>query len=303
MKRRAFLRTLGAGAAGAAWAPRLLSGQDARRFVILHTNDTHSRIDPFPDDGGPLGGLGGIARRATWVDLVRRDEPHVLLLDSGDVVQGTPYFNLFRGEVEWKAMSSVGYDVGTIGNHEFDNGVEGMAEMLEHADFDIVCANYRIEHALLSSRIRPYVIREMGSVRVGVFGLGIRLRGLVEDRHRQGFEYVDAVGIATDMVAELRDARCDVIVCLSHLGHEYRDERASDVRLATEVPGLDIVLGGHTHTFLDRPFVHTHDDGQRSMVHQVGWGGVRLGRIDVTVDIDGNVRSVSSGYRVGARLG
>jgi len=303
MKRRSFIRTLGAGAAGAAWAPGLLSGQPTRRFVILHTNDTHSRIDPFPEDGGPLGGLGGIARRATLIDMVRQDEPNVLLLDSGDVVQGTPYFNLFRGEVEWEAMSSLGYDVGTIGNHEFDNGVAGMAEMLEHAEFDIVCANYRIEHASMSSRIQPYTIRELDGVRVGIFGLGIRLRGLVEDRNRQGFEYVDAVGVATDMVQELRAADCHVIVCLSHLGHEYRDQRASDLRLATEVPGLDIVLGGHTHTFLDRPFVHTHDDGHRSLVHQVGWGGVRLGRIDVSVTADGNVRSMSSGYQIERRLG
>ncbi len=303
MKRRDFVRAVGVGAAGALWLPDLVDAQDDRRLVILHTNDTHSRIDPFPKDGGSLQGLGGVARRATLVARVREEEPNVLLLDSGDVVQGTPYFNLFHGEVEWKAMSLMGYDVGTIGNHEFDNGVGGLVEMLDHANFELVCANYSIASAELASRLQPHTVRDVGGVRVGIFGLGIRLNGLVAPRSFTGVEYVDAVGVAREMVAELRAAGCEVVVCLSHVGHEYRDDRASDVRLAAEVPGLDVILGGHTHTFMDRPHVHRHPDGSTTLVHQVGWGGVRLGRVDLSVTRDGRVRSASGHWRVDRHLG
>ncbi len=166
MRRRRFLRVAGAGAAGGLLLPGWVRGQepdqDEVRLVILHTNDTHSRMDPFPMDGGPFQGLGGVARRATLIERVRAEHPNVLLLDSGDIFQGTPYFNFFKGEVEFKAMSAMNYHVATLGNHDFDNGVDGLVEMMPHATFDFVSANYDVSGSPLEPHVRPWVIREVG---------------------------------------------------------------------------------------------------------------------------------------------
>ena len=302
MRRRRFVRTLGTGAAGTLLLPAFARGQEARRLVLLHTNDTHSRIDPFPADGGPMSDLGGVARRASLVERIRAEEPNVLLLDSGDMVQGTAYFNLFGGEVEMRTMTELGYAMSTLGNHEFDNGVDGLVSMLEHAGFPLVCANYEIDDPRLARHVEPWRIREVDDLRIGIFGLGIDFRGLVLDHNHEGVRYTDPLAAARQAVDVLRhDEACDLVVCLSHLGHEYRGDRPSDLRLATEVPGLDIVLGGHTHTFLDAPVLHTHPDGSSTLVHQVGWGGVRLGRIDVTFEERGVVAVGGTGYTVGPR--
>jgi 5'-nucleotidase len=288
MRRRTFLWRAGFLAAGAALLPRRLAARDTVRLVILHTNDTHSRMDPFPD-GGELGGLGGAARRAALVERIRREEEHVLLVDSGDIFQGTPYFNLFGGEVEFRAMSAMGYDVATLGNHDFDNRTEGLVEMLPHAEFDFVSTNYSISNRKLGDRVRPYVIREFDGVRVGVFGLGIAFQGLVTPSYHRGVEYVDPIPSARRAVRELRAEGCALIICLSHLGYRFGGDRVSDTVIAQRVPGIDLILGGHTHTFMDAPDVHEHPDHGISLVNQVGWGGVRLGRIDVALRADSGV--------------
>jgi len=288
MRRRDFLRRAGAGAAAGlllpqeAWGQRNLH-QDEVRLVILHTNDTHSRMDPFPMDGGPFQGLGGVARRRTLVQRVRAEHPNVLLLDAGDIFQGTPYFNFFKGEIEFRAMSALGYDVATLGNHDFDNGVEGLFDMLPFATFDIVSANYEVAGSPLASRVRPWVIRELGGVKVGIFGLGIAFEGLVLESLHRGVRDTDPFAAARGAVAELRGQGCALIICLSHLGYRYREGRPSDTALAQEVEGIDLILGGHSHTFMDEPDVHHHAGGGRTVVNQVGWGGMRLGRIDVVM--------------------
>jgi 5'-nucleotidase len=308
MRRRRFLRVSGAGAAGSLLLPEwvrgsegggirdplreapqvgrfseLLPGPEDVHLVILHTNDTHSRMDPFPMDGGPFQGLGGVARRASLIRRVRAESPHVLLLDSGDIFQGTPYFNFFKGEIEFEAMSALAYDVATIGNHDFDNGVPGLAEMMPRATFDFVSANYDVAGSPLASRVRPWVIREVGGVRVGIFGLGIAFAGLVLEGLHEGVHYTDPFAAARRSVSELRTEGCSLIVCLSHLGYRYRDDAPSDTLLAQEVEGIDLILGGHTHTFMDTPDVYTQPDGRRTLVNQVGWGGMRLGRMDVVL--------------------
>ncbi|MEZ4417161.1 MAG: metallophosphatase [Gemmatimonadota bacterium] len=304
MIRRHFLRALGGGALGAAVVPRSILADDEIRLVVLHTNDTHSRIDPFPEGSGGLSGLGGVARRATLVQRVRDEEEHVLLFDSGDMVQGTPYFNLFKGEVEMRTMSALRYDLSTLGNHDFDNGVDGLVSMLEFAEFPLACANYRIEDSRLAPRVQPSRTFAVAGQRIGVFGLGINFRGLVLDHNHEGVFYEDPIAAARTRAEALRREGCAAVICLSHLGHEYRDDRPSDVRLAAEVPAIDVILGGHTHTFLDDPHVHEHPDGSRTLVHQVGWGGVRLGRIDLTLSTAGELRRVgAAGYRVDGRLG
>ncbi len=292
MKRRRFLRVTGAGTVGSFLLPRWVRAlepkMDELRLVILHTNDTHSRMDPFPMDGGPFQGLGGAARRATLIEKVRAEHPNVLLLDSGDIFQGTPYFNFFKGELEFEAMSAMDYQVATIGNHDFDNGVGGLVEMMPHASFDFVSANYDVSGSPLEPYVRPWVIREVGGVKVGIFGLGIAFEGLVLASLHGGVRHTDPFAAARRAVVELRAQRCVLVICLSHLGYRYRGNRPSDTLLAREVEGIDLILGGHTHTFMDEPDVYSQAGGGRTVVNQVGWGGMRLGRIDVILGPGGD---------------
>ena len=294
MKRRRFLRTAGVAAAGGLLLPEWLRAAENTHLVILHTNDTHSRMDPFPMDGGPFQGLGGAARRATLIKRVRDEHPNVLLLDSGDIFQGTPYFNFFKGEVEYRAMSEMGYDVTTIGNHDFDNGVEGIVEMMPHASFQFVSANYDVSASLLAPHVRPWIIREVGGVRVGIFGLGIALDGLVLEQLHEGVRYTDPFAAARRCVSELRAQGCSLVVCLSHLGYRYRGNTPSDTLLAQDVEGIDLILGGHSHTFLDQPDIYDKPDGSQTLVNQVGWGGMRLGRVDVVIGARGERNQLSS---------
>ncbi|GGK65955.1 metallophosphatase [Rufibacter glacialis] len=255
------------------------------KLTILHTNDMHSRIDPFPNDGRKNGGLGGMARRATLVKQIRAQEPNVLLLDAGDIWQGTPYFNFFGGELEYKLMSQMGYDAATLGNHDFDNGLEGLQKQLPHASFPFLIANYDFSGSILKDRFKPYKVFVKEGVRVGVFGLGIQLAGLVADTHYAGVKYLDPVATAQKMVKALREEeKADLVICLSHLGYKYESERIDDRKLATQVSGMDLIIGGHTHTFLDEPEKITHASGHETLVNQVGWSGINLGRIDFSFD-------------------
>ncbi len=304
MNRRGFVRALSAGgvfglsqaeemAALAMGKPRITAPppdlgprvRGAVSLVVLHTNDTHSRMDPFPEDGGPFAGLGGAARRATVIRHIREANDNVLLLDSGDIFQGTPYFNFFGGELEFRVMTAMGYDAATLGNHDFDNGVEGLVAMLPQADFDIVSANYDVSGSALEGRVKPYVVREFGGVKVGILGLGIAFQGLVLARLHEGVEYRDPVVAARTTAQELRAAGCALVICLSHLGYRYRDpNRPSDRSLAVAVPEIDLILGGHTHTFLDQAEVFDQGQNGLTLVNQTGWGGMRLGRIDIAFD-------------------
>ncbi len=300
--RRQFLKTLGAGAAGAYLAPRAALAGNETRLVVLHTNDTHSRIDPFPMDGGRNEGMGGAARRAALVKKIRQNNDHVLLLDSGDIFQGTPYFNFFKGEIEFKTMSAMNYDVVTLGNHDFDNGVDGLVSMLPHAEFEFVSANYDVSGSPLADRVMPHTIKQMGPIKVGIFGLGIDFESLVLPALHKGVSYNDPIIAAQKQVAYLRNAGCNLVICLSHMGYRYRNDRVSDTALAQLVPGIDLILGGHTHSFLNAPDVYNHKEGS-SVVHQVGFAGIRLGRADVVFTNDGQKsRWYMSDYAIDSRL-
>lgn len=255
----------------------------AKKLTILHTNDTHARIEPFPSSAGKYAGLGGIARRAKLVEMYRNEDPHLLLLDAGDIFQGTPYFNYFGGELDLKLMSKMGYDATTIGNHEFDNGLEGFAEVASYANFPFLSANYDVRNTPLSPWVDSSTVIERNELRIGLFGLGIELQGLVLPSLYGDVRYRDPIMLAKAMVRSLKEyQKCDLVICLSHLGYDYSDPlRVSDKKLAQSVPGIDIILGGHTHTFLDEPYVVEHDEGQQCLVHQVGFGGIRLGKIEV----------------------
>ena len=253
-------------------------------LTILHTNDTHSQIDPLPANDKNAG-KGGVARRGTLVKKIRRQNPNTLLLDSGDVLQGTPYFNFFRGEVEYKAMSAIGYDAGTLGNHEFDNGVESLAAALRFANFDIVSTNYDVKGTALEGVVKPYVVKSVAGIRVGLFGLGVSPVALIDPANFKGVTFIDPVIAARTAVKSLREKEnCSLVVCMSHLGliEKPREGSVGDKQLAAQVDGIDFIAGGHTHTFMEKPVMQAQPCGKETMIFQVGKSGIFVGRVDFT---------------------
>ena len=259
------------------------SNDDIKHITILHTNDVHSHIEPFAQNHSRNPGMGGVSRRATLIKQIRAEQPNVLLLDAGDSFQGTPYFNYYGGEIEWKLMSMMGYDATTLGNHEFDNGLEGLIYPMKHAQFDIINANYDFKNTLLDGKVKPYKIYEKDGLKIGVFGLGIELDGLVNKVQYGETRYLDPLEIAQSMTKILKDEKkCDLIICLSHLGYHYKNEpeKISDLILAKKTKNIDLIIGGHTHTFLDKPTIVKNMDNEDVIVNQVGAYGINLGRID-----------------------
>ncbi|HEX8138135.1 MAG TPA: metallophosphatase [Pyrinomonadaceae bacterium] len=266
-------------------APLLSPAPDETLITILHTNDQHSQIDPLPANDRNAG-KGGVARRGTLVKRIRQENPNTLLVDAGDSFQGTPYFNLYKGVVEYKAMSAVGYDVVTLGNHDFDNGIEGLAEAMKSATFDFVSANYDLTSTIIANRVKPYVVRQLGGVRVGLFGLGIKLEGLNPPESFKGLKYLDPVRMARGTVRLLRgQEKCAMVVCLSHLGYypEPKGDDLGDSQVVAQVDGIDFIASGHTHTFMKQPVLAKQPSGKETVIFQVGKSGIYLGRVDFTV--------------------
>ena len=262
---------------------------NTKHLTILHTNDVHSYIDPFPANHPKNPNMGGVARRAALIESIRKENPNVLLLDAGDIFQGTPYFNYYGGELEFKLMSMMQYDLATIGNHDFDNGIEGLYAQLPHASFEFVSANYDFKNTIMNGHVKPYKIINKDGIKVGVFGLGVGLDGLVDKKNYKETVYLDPVGVAQDMARILKqEKKCDLVICLSHLGYKYKDEpdKICDTKLATLTKDIDLIIGGHTHTFLDKPTVLKNAVGQDVLVNQVGCYGINLGRIDFYFDDD-----------------
>jgi 5'-nucleotidase len=253
-----------------------------RRLTILHTNDTHSRIDPFPMDGGRNQGLGGVASRSRLIQDIRAQEEHVLLLDAGDIFQGTPYFNIYKGEPEIKAMAAMGYDATTIGNHDFDAGLEDLATQLtRHAQFPMIVSNYDFTGTPMEHLYVPYKVFKKGGLKIGVLGVGIDGKGLIPENLWANTKYLDPVERANETAAKLKGEGCDLIICLSHLGYKYDNEnRISDRRLAPATENIDLIIGGHTHTFMEQPEVMKNKKGDDILINQVGWAGIQLGRLD-----------------------
>lgn len=289
MKRRDFIQKTAASTAliGLGFSLESFNSPDIKKLTILHTNDVHSHIDPFPATDPRNPNMGGVARRAALIENIRKENSNVLLLDAGDIFQGTPYFNYYGGELEFKLMSMMKYDASTIGNHDFDNGIDGLFAQLPHASFDFISSNYDFKNTVMNGLVHPYKIFIKEGIKVGVFGLGIELDGLVDKKGYKETIYNDPVEVAQDMTRLLKkEQQCDLIICLSHLGYKYKDEpeKISDIKLATLTKDIDLIIGGHTHTFLDKPTVVKNLVGNQVLVNQVGCYGINLGKIDFYFD-------------------
>lgn len=285
LNRRNFLRQAGLTTGSLICSGSLLAQLDGsaaeQKLTILHTNDVHSRLDPFPMDGGANAGQGGVAARAEMIRKIRSQEEHVLLLDAGDIFQGTPYFNFYKGEPEIKAMTAMGYDAATMGNHDFDAGLENFATQLRHANFPLIICNYDFTATPMESKFQPYRIFNRGRLKIGVTGVGIALQGLVPDALYGNTKYLDPVQHANEIAYRLKKKEgCDMVICLSHLGYKYSDNKISDRIFAQQSEHIDLILGGHTHTFMDAPEVLKNKVGADVIINQVGWAGLVLGRLD-----------------------
>jgi len=278
--------------AGPAPAERLLEiGAGETLITLLHTNDTHSQIDPISLSDKQYGGKGGVARRATLVKRVRQENPNTLMIDAGDVFQGTPYFNFYKGEVEYKAMSLIGYDVVTLGNHDFDNGVTGLVAAMKFANFDFVSTNYDVRGTPLEARVKRYAVRTLAGVRIGLFGLGISPNNLITPQNFQGVTYLDPVQASREVVRVLREQeKCQLVVGMSHLGYYQNPQHGEigDAQVAAQVSGIDFIASGHTHTFMERPVLQKNPDGKDTIIFQVGKSGIYVGRVDFKMK-DGKV--------------
>ena len=297
MKRRKFIQKSTAATAFltlGGFSLQSFASNTTKHITILHTNDVHSHIDPFPSNHYRNANQGGVARRATLVDSIRKENPNTLLLDAGDIFQGTPYFNFYGGELEFKLMSMLQYDAATIGNHDFDNGIDGLYAQLPHAKFDFLSANYNFKNTLLDSHIKPYKIFVKNGIKIGVFGIGIELNGLVDSTLYKETKYLNPIEIAQDTSRILKeDKQCDLVICLSHLGYQYKkdEQKIDDLTLASKTKNIDLIIGGHTHTFLPKPTIAKNSIGENVLVNQVGCYGINVGRVDFYFDSDKNKAS------------
>ena len=291
MKRRDFIQQAATGTAlvilGSYGLQSFSSSVKTSKITILHTNDVHSHIDAFGPEDGRNANKGGVARRASLIETIRNENPNTLLLDAGDIFQGTPYFNYYGGELEFKLMSKLKYDAATVGNHDFDNSIDGLYAQLPHAEFDFISANYDFSNTVMDTHVKPYKVFKKDGLKIGVFGLGIQLHGLVEKKMYKETKYLDPIEISQDMTRILKeDEHCDLIICLSHLGYNYskNPNKISDLKLAAATKNIDLIIGGHTHTFLPKPTVIKNAEDINVLVNQVGCYGINLGKIDFYFD-------------------
>ena len=268
------------------------------KITILHTNDVHSHIMPLKN--GINKGCGGFAQRSSIIKKIRKKEKNVLLFDAGDIFQGTPYFNIYKGELELKLMSLLKYDAATIGNHDFDAGIDGLVKQLPLAKFPFISSNYNFSDTEMKDKHLPNKIFQLDGIKIGVFGLGVELNGLVPKKLFGNTEYINPLKIAHKQINLLKkELKCDILICLSHLGYNYKSKKISDLIIAKETSGIDLIIGGHTHTFLNEPTRIKNKSGKITLVNQVGWAGTHLGKVDFYIDYKNQLSYNSSKIRIG----
>ena len=258
-----------------------ISSYAQKKIVILHTNDTHSRIEPIPHTDKAAPNLGGVVRRMAFLEQVRSENKNVLLFDSGDFLQGTPYFNFFKGDIEVETMNLMNYDAATLGNHEFDYGLEVLEKIARKAKFPIVSSNYNFSDTELVDLFKPYLIFNKDGVRIGVIGINVHPKGLIAAANYQGMHYLPPIETANKLAHQLKHThKCDLIICLSHLGYE------PDMKMAAETRNINIIVGGHSHTHMKDPDIQKNIDGEDVIVFQTAGRGAFVGRIDVELEKD-----------------
>lgn len=266
-------------------AVTLTAAAKGRQLLILHTNDTHSCVLPLNPNLADtmLAGRGGFLRRAAMIDQMRKEDKDLLLLDSGDFSQGSPYYTMFKGDVETELMNIMGYDAATIGNHEFDFGLENMARIFRKAKFPIVCANYDFTGTVVEGLVKPYVIIKRKGVRIGIFGLSPKLDGLVMASTCAGVRYSDPIKTANAVVDKLKnEEKCDVVICLSHLG--WDEAGLNDMEMMAKTRNIDLVLGGHSHSYF-KTLNHVRNlDGKDVPNDQNGKHGIFVGKITLSLE-------------------
>lgn len=247
--------------------------QPQQSLTILHTNDTHSQVEPL-EAGKRDAHCAGYARRMGYIAQERVNDPQLLLFDAGDFCQGTPYFNFYHGRIEIDAMNRMGYDAITLGNHEFDNGVDTLAVVLRDAEFDVVCANYDVTNSPLQGIVKPYTILRRGGLKIGVFGLGVNPEGLIAEHNFYPLQYLEPIEVAQKTADLLKQQKhCDLVVCLSHMG-----THSNDIELAKASRNIDIIIGGHTHKIVENLHI-PNMDGDSVLLAQTGKAGARIGKI------------------------
>jgi len=278
--RRSFIKNTSLGVVGLSFLSKpIFADNEIKKITILHTNDMHSRIEPF--SSGIYKGFGGMAQRSSIIKEIRKKEKNVLLFDGGDIFQGTPYFNYFGGELEFKLMSEMKYDAAVLGNHDFDNGIKGLKKQLQHANFPFLISNYDFKNTILKDQFKPYKVFIKDNIKVGVFGVGIELKGLVPKKLYKETVYLDPIENSRFYANKLKnELGCDLVICLSHLGLQYENNKISDITLAKKSKFIDLIIGGHTHTFLKKPKIVTNAINKKIIINQVGWGGINIGKID-----------------------
>jgi len=297
MNRRGFIRNSAIGMAGMGFVStpyHLFAAADFVTISIMHTNDLHCHIEPFTGDNENVAGKGGLARISEMVKRVKAENKNTLLFDAGDMFQGTPYYNYFKGELMLQLMSAAGYDAGTIGNHEFDDGLEGISDSLHSAKFPLINSNYDFSYTMLAGKLPRWKIFKQEGIKIGVYGLGIELKGLVADKNFGNTIYNDPLQTALEMEMFLKNEnKCDLVVCLSHLGLSYSENKISDMVIAGETSMTDLIIGGHTHSFLAEPVIEKNKAGKQVIVNQASWGGLVLGKIDFVFERSGNRKEVA----------
>ncbi len=283
--RRSFLKKTVTGAviASTVSSPYSLFAAQSNKeqLTILHTNDVHSHIEPFADDDKKYPGLGGAEYRATIIESIRKQNQHVLVLDAGDIFQGTPYFNFFHGDLEIDLMNKMKYDAATIGNHDFDGGIDTLAKQITRANFPFVNCNYDFTNTPVDGKVHKHIIIKKGKLKIGITGCGVELIGLVPDKLFTNTKYLDPIKSVQEQVNILKhDKKCHFIICLSHLGYKYDNSKVSDIVLAQQTNHIDLIIGGHTHTFLEAPTEAKNKDGKEVLINQVGWAGVQIGQLN-----------------------
>lgn len=254
------------------------------RLVILHTNDTHSQVEPTEKSASKTADMGGYARRMGVIQKIRSEEQQVLLVDAGDYSQGTPYFNFYNGRIEIDAMNRMKYDAGTLGNHEFDNGIDTLAVVLKNARFPLLSANYNVDKTALNGMIKPYLVLERGGLRIGIMALNVNPESLIFEKNYKGMKYEDPIEKANEISSLLKKKeKCDVIICLSHLGADTTKMEVNDFEIAHKTRYIDVIIGGHSHSMITNT-TEKNAAGKLVVIAQMAKSGLYLGRVDLELE-------------------